>query len=99
MFQFFTKNKLNLTNQSGFKPWDSSINKLLSITHDIYKSFDEGYEVRGVFLDILKAFDNAWHDPIIFKIKQNGIRGRGLFWVDKFPTRQMLPQEFPKGPF
>ena len=59
-------------NQSGFKPGDSCINQLLCITHDIYKSFDEGYEVRSVFLDIPKTFDNIWHEGIIFKLKENG---------------------------
>ena len=73
MFKFFIENDLISRNQSGFKPGDSFINQLLSITHDIYKSFDCGYEVRGVFLDISKAFDKVWHDGIIFKLKQNGI--------------------------
>ena len=31
------------------------INQLLSLTHDIYKSFEDVYEVRGVFVDILKV--------------------------------------------
>ena len=31
------------------------------------------FEVRSVFLDISKAFDNVWHAGIIFKIKQNVI--------------------------
>ena len=39
---------------------DSCINQLLAITHKIYKSFDEGFEFRGVFLDISKAFDKVW---------------------------------------
>ena len=43
-------------NQSGFKPGDSCINQLLSITHEIFKLFDDGWEVRRVFLDISKAF-------------------------------------------
>ena len=43
--------------QPGSKPGDSCINQLLSITHEIYKSFDDMWEVRGVFLDISKAFD------------------------------------------
>ena len=76
-FQFFIKNKLIPTKQSGFKPEDSCIHQLLCITHDIYKSFDEGCEVRGVFLHILKAFDKVWHEDIIFKLKQNSI-GRNL---------------------
>ena len=59
MFRFLIENNLISSNQSGFKPGDSCINQLLSITHEIYKSFDDGFEVRGVFLDISKAFDKV----------------------------------------
>ena len=52
MLKFFTENELISPNKSGFKPRDSCINQLLAITHEIYKSFDDGFEVRGVFLDI-----------------------------------------------
>ena len=78
MFRFLFEDNLILSNQSDFKPGDSCINQLLSITHEIYKSFDDGIEVRGVFLDILKAFDKVWHNGIIFKLKQNGISGKLL---------------------
>ena len=50
------------TNQSGFRPGDSCVNQLLAITHEIYKSFDEGFGVRGVFLDISKSFDKVEHE-------------------------------------
>ena len=50
MFSFFIENGLISQNQSGFKPEDSCINQLLSVTHEIYKSFDDGWEVRGVSL-------------------------------------------------
>ena len=65
-------------NQSGFKRGDSCINQLISITHDILNSLDEGLEVRGVFLDISKAFDKVWHDGLIYKLQQNGISGELL---------------------
>ena len=45
MFNFFIENKLISLNQSGFKPGDSCINQLLSITREIYESFDVGLEV------------------------------------------------------
>ena len=35
---------------------DSCINQLLVIIHEIHKSFNERFEVRGVFLDISNAF-------------------------------------------
>ena len=46
MFTFFTENNLISPNQSGFRPGDSCVNQLLAITHEIYKSFDKGFEVR-----------------------------------------------------
>ena len=64
-FNFFIENKLVSSNQSGFKPGDSCINQLLSMSHEIYESFDVGLEVRTAFLDISKVFDNVWHDGII----------------------------------
>ena len=45
MFEFFIENKLISSSQSGFKPGDSCINQLLSITHEVYSSFDKGLEV------------------------------------------------------
>ena len=59
MFRFPIENNLISSNQSGFKPGDSCINQLLSITHEICKMFDDGFEVRGIFLDISKAFDKV----------------------------------------
>ena len=50
MFNFFIENKLISSNQSGFKPGDSCINQLLSITHEISESFDVGLEVRNVLI-------------------------------------------------
>ena len=73
IFNYLTTNKLISNNQSGFKPGDSCVNQLLSITHEIYHSLDNGLEVRGVFLDISKAFDKVWHEGLILKLNQYGI--------------------------
>ena len=69
MFGFFLGQDLISGNRSSFKPADSCINQLLLITHDIYKSFDDDYEFRGVFIDISKAFDKLWHDDLTFKLE------------------------------
>ena len=73
MFSFSIKNGLISQNQSGFKPGDSCIDQLLSVTHKIYKSFDDGWEIRGIFLDMSKALDKVWHQGVLFKPKQNRI--------------------------
>ena len=84
LFKFFIANELIFCKQSGFKPDDSSINQLLSITHEIYKFFDDEYEVRVVFLDMSKAFDKVWHNGLIYKLKQNGVSGDLLRWITDF---------------
>ena len=88
MYSFFIENDLISANQSGFKQGDSCINQILSITHEIYQSIDQGYEVRGVFLDISKAFDKVWHKGLLFKLKQNGISGHLLRIFENFLKEQ-----------
>ena len=70
-FTYFLKNNLISENQSGFKPGDSCVNQLIAITHKIFSSFDDDYNVGGVFLDISKAFNKVWHEGIIHKRKHN----------------------------
>ena len=75
MYDFLTENDLLSPIQSGFRSGCSCINQHLSINHEILNAFNEGLEVRGIFLDISKAFDKVWHDGLIFKLRQNGISG------------------------
>ena len=68
LFEYFIENDLISQNQSGFKPGDSCINQLISITHEIYQSFDDGLEgliyklkqngVKGNLLETLTNFLN-----------------------------------------
>ena len=63
MYTFLQNEQLLNPNQSGFRPSDSCINQLLSITNEIFQSFDATppLGVRSVFLDISKAFDKVRH--------------------------------------
>ena len=84
LFEYFFENDLISQNQSGFKPGDSCINQLICITQEIDQSFDDGLEVRGVFLDISEAFDKVWHEGLIYKLKQNGVKGNLLNTLTNF---------------
>ena len=58
--------------------------QLISITHEIYRSRDQDYQVRSVFLDISKTFDKVWHKDLLYKIKENGINGPLLNVLEDF---------------
>ena len=84
MFEYFIQNDLICPNQSGFKPVDSCRNQLVSSTHEIYQSFEDGFEIKGVFVDISKAFDKVWHNGLIYKLKQNKVAGDLLDTLTNF---------------
>ena len=84
MFCFFSEKDIISPKQSGFKPGDSCTNQLLSIAHEIISAFDDGHEVRGVFLDISKVFDRVWDEGLPFKLRQNGISGELITLIKDF---------------
>ena len=57
-------------------------------------NINKGLEVRGVFLDISKAYDKVWHDGLIYKLKQNEIKDKLLCLLKGFlknrPQRVVL---------
>jgi len=84
VYAFLDVNNLLSKKQSGFRPGDSTIYQLLSVTSTIYDAFENYDETRAVFLDISKAFDKVWHEGIIFKLKCNGISGNLLLFFENY---------------
>ena len=86
LFKYIDENELLYSNQSGFRPFNSNVNQLLSINHDFFSNFDwdPPKDIRAVFLDISKAFDKIWLPGLIFKIKSFGISGDLLELIKNF---------------
>ena len=63
-----------------------------SIIHETQTAIDENpiVNVRGIFLDISKAFDKVWYDWTLYKFKANGVGGELLLLLKKyFPKLQI----------
>ena len=71
-FEHQTVNKRLSDKLLHFRPGDSAINQLLSITHDIYNAFEHHHDTPAVLLEISKAFDQVWHEGLLLKLKPNG---------------------------
>ena len=76
--------------QSGFIPGGSCISQLLSITQEIYKSFDCNPPEDGVFLDISKAFDKVWHEGLTFKLKTYRVEGKLIILLENYLKNRNL---------
>ena len=68
----------------------SCISQLLSVTHEIYESFDCNplVDVRRAFLDISKAFDKVWYDGLIYKLKSYGAENKLLNLIQNYLTNR-----------
>ena len=88
-------NLLNRT-QSGFKPNDPCINQPISITFSIFSAFDAypSLEVRGVFLDLSKAFDRVWYEGLLRKLMNSGINSDLLFFPHDRCQRVVSDDQF-----
>ena len=99
LYSFFEDHKLLDPCQSGFKENDSCINQLVSITHENYSAFDcnPSLEVRGVFLDLSKAFDKVWHDGLIYNLKSLGISQSLLKLIQNYLDNRFQRVEISKS--
>ena len=84
MYNFLICNNLIYSNHSGFLTGHSTVCQLISLYHQIVQSFDNKTQTCVIFCDISKAFDRVWHKGLIFKLKQNGICGQLLSWIENY---------------
>ena len=49
-----------------------------------FKAIDDGKYVRVVFCDLSKAFDRVWHEGLLLKLHNVGVRGELLQWFNSY---------------
>ena len=86
LYSYLNANNLLTKNQSGFRPGDSTPNKLLYFVNEILHAFEntKSLDVCAGYLDISKGFDKVWHDGLIFMLKQNGVSGSLLMFFQNY---------------
>ena len=70
--------------QSGFRKSKSTNDRLLHISQTIMESFNQGEHVIVAFLDVKKAFDNVWHNGLVYKIYQLDLSIKRCRWLSDF---------------
>ena len=77
-------NNLFSQNQFGFLAGRSTVLQLLKVLDIWSKILDEGGCLDVVYCDFMKAFDKVPHYRLLHKIKNYGITGNFLGWIESF---------------
>ena len=84
MLHHLTVNGLISQQQHGFLPHCSCTSQLLTAINDWTCSIDQGYPIDVIYFDFRKAFDTVPHARLLLKLKEYGINGNLLCWLDGF---------------
>ena len=68
----------------SFLPHRSCTSQLLTALNDWTYSIDQGYPTDVIYFDFRKTFDTVPHTRPLLKLKEYGINGNLLCWLDGF---------------
>ena len=76
--------------QSGFRKAKCTDDHLFRLSQSIMESFNRGEHVVAAFLDVEKAFDNVWHNGLMFKIFQLDLPTKMTSWLSDFLVGRLI---------
>ena len=85
IYSHLTEHSLLTEKQSGYRKHHSTEQQLLYLTHNLYKSLDQGRDFTAIYLDISKYFDKIWHKGLLYKSKNDfGLSGKLFEWLASY---------------
>ena len=72
------------SNQSAYRKHRSTLDHLIRLQDNINRSIHTKGSTIAIFFDFSKAFDMLWKNGLIYKMKQCGINGKILNWIEDF---------------
>ena len=82
------ENRLIKDSQHGFMPGRSCSTNLVVFQDKLTKIVDQGKSADIFYLDFAKAFDKVPHKRLIQKLKNKGIHGNVLRWIENWLTNR-----------
>lgn len=76
--------------QSGFLPYRGCENLITALHHLILTAKAKKNFVIGISLDINAAYDNTWHDGLLYKVLRSGVRGKAAQWIASFLSNRRI---------
>ena len=70
--------------QSGFRRRRSCQDHIMRLADEVHKAINNKQFTLSVMIDLEKAFDRVWHQGLLYKMKQLGLRGNVFKFVEDF---------------
>ena len=86
--KFIEEQILLADEQHGFRPSRSTVTQLLVHIDNILDILETAENADVIYLDFAKAFDKVDHKLLLKKIRNLGIGGRLLNWIENFLTNR-----------
>ena len=68
----------------SFRPHHSAADIVTIFSQQRSNALDRGYELRLIAFNFKGAFDKVWHKGPCFKLKEKGISGKWLAWIENY---------------
>lgn len=80
--EYLEKNRILTDTQFGFRKGRSCTSNVLLFIDKLLDEIDKGKCVDVIYLDMAKAFDKVSHKKLIVRLKQIGLEGKLLKWIE-----------------
>ena len=84
VYNFLYSSNIFYKYQSGFVPGHSTVSQLIEMFDSVCKARERRENTCIIFCDLSKAFDRVWHEGLLFKLNQYGIRNDLLEWFQDY---------------
>ena len=76
--------------QSSFRQKKSTDDHLFRLSQSIMESFNRGEHAVAAFLNVVKAFDNVWHNGLRYKIFMLDLPTKTTRWLSNFLVGRII---------
>jgi hypothetical protein len=70
--------------QFGFRAQRSTSDAIAQLIHCIRSAYEHSAMLPVTFLDLRKAFDRVWHERLLVRLAEAGVKGRAWRWIAGF---------------
>ena len=90
LYHWLEKNKILNDTQAGFRKGSRTEDQLFRFVQSTMDGFQQGKHTSAVFIDLQQAYDRVWRKGLLIKMRNMGIHGKMLQWIQAFLTNRTI---------